>query len=174
MFVLQSHYRNEGNFTFENLTAAKNRLQHWRDVAALRHQTHDTLTDDSEKSVSLLATSRMVIQALDNDLNTPDALRVIDEAFGKFDGKSLRDIHQSGLTQLLETVDETLGLQLLSSTPDISDEAKQLILRRQRAREEKDWATSDKLRDALLNEGINVRDTATGPIWGYVHPESAR
>jgi cysteinyl-tRNA synthetase len=173
MFVLQSHYRSEGNFTFDNLTAAKNRLQHWRDIAALRHQTHDTLTDDSEKSVSLLATSRMVIQALDNDLNTPDALRVIDEAFGKFDGKSLRDIHQSGLTQLLETVDETLGLQLLSSTPDISDEAKQLILQRQRAREEKDWATSDKLRDALLNEGISVRDTATGPIWGYAHPESA-
>jgi len=50
MFVLQSQYSNEGNFTFENLQAAKNRRHHWRNAAALRHQTHDTLSSDHIKS----------------------------------------------------------------------------------------------------------------------------
>jgi cysteinyl-tRNA synthetase len=63
LFVLQSHYRTEGNFTFENLTAAANRRRNWRNVAALRHQIHDTLkedgdTEDESKTVSLYAASK--------------------------------------------------------------------------------------------------------------------
>jgi cysteinyl-tRNA synthetase len=172
MFVLQGHYNNEGNFTFENLTAAKNRLHNWRNIAALRHQTHDTLVDDEDKSsddksISLLATSQAIIEALNNDLNTPEALRVIDQAFSKFDGKDLGSIHQHGLKHALETIDAVLGLQLIATTPDIDDEAKQLIIKRQRARDEKDWAASDKLRDTLLALGITIRDTSNGSIWEY-------
>lgn len=167
MFVLQSQYRSEGNFTFENLMAAKNRLHHWRNIAVLRHQTHDTLTDDGDKTISLLATSQAIVEALSNDLNTPDALRVIDQAFAKFDGKSLKDIHQHGLRQALETIDATLGLQLLDSTPDIDDAAKQLIVARQRARDEKDWTASDRIRDELSSLGILIRDTNSGSIWEY-------
>ena len=167
MFVLQSQYSSEGNFTFENLAAAKNRRHHWRNIAALRHQTHDTLADDSGKSISLLATSQAMLEVLNNDLNTPEVLRIVDQAFSQFDGKSLSDIHQHGLKYTLETIDEILGLQLLDTTPDINDELKQLILKRQRARDEKDWATSDKLRDELLKSGIVIRDTSSGSIWEY-------
>lgn len=167
MFVLQSQYSNEGNFTFENLAAAKNRLHNWRNVAALRHQTHDTVADDSSKTISLLATSQAIVEALNNDLNTPEALRIIDQAFAKFDGKDLRSIHQHGLKHALESIDEILGLQLIDSTPDIDDEAKQLIIKRQRAREEKDWAASDAIRDTLLKRDIVVRDTNSGSIWEY-------
>ncbi|MDB5187340.1 MAG: cysS [Candidatus Saccharibacteria bacterium] len=167
MFVLQSNYRSEGNFTFENLTAAKNRLRNWRNIAALRHQTHDTLVDDSGKSISLLAASQAIIEAINNDLNTPEALRVIDQAFAQFDGKDLGDIHQHGLTQVLENIDAILGLQLIASTPDINDETKQQIIKRQRARDEKDWATSDQLRDQILEKGIVLRDTSSGSIWEY-------
>jgi cysteinyl-tRNA synthetase len=167
MFVLQSQYSNEGNFTFENLAAAKNRLHNWRNVAALRHQTHDTVADDSSKTISLLATSQAIVEALNNDLNTPEALRIIDQAFAKFDGKDLRSIHQHGLKHALESIDATLGLQLIDSTPDIDDETKQLIIKRQRAREEKDWAASDAIRDTLLKRGIVIRDTNSGSIWEY-------
>jgi cysteinyl-tRNA synthetase len=167
LFILQSQYRSESNFTFENLTAAKNRRYHWRNVAALRHQTHDTITDDSDKTISLLATSQAIVEALNNDLNTPEALRVIDQAFSKFDGKSLKDIHQHGLKQALETIDEVLGLDLIATTPDIDDSTKQLIIKRQRARDEKDFTTSDRLRNELLAKGIVVRDTNSGSIWEY-------
>ncbi len=172
MFVLQGQYQNEGNFTFENLQAAKNRLHHWRNIAALRHQTHDTLQDDDEKSsndgtVSLLAVSGVILEALNDNVNTPAALRAIDEAFSQLDGKSLDDIHQYGLAQLLEHIDGLLGLQLIPSTPDIDDESKQLIISRERARDEKNWVSSDAIRDNLKARGIIVRDTAGGTIWEY-------
>jgi cysteinyl-tRNA synthetase len=172
MFVLQGQYTNEGNFTFENLASAKNRLHHWRNVAALRHQTHDTLEDDDDKSldnknITFLATSGAIKEALNNNLNTPEALRIIDEAFSKLDGKPLRSIHQHGLNQLLETIDELLGLQLQATTPDIDDETKQLILERERAREEKDWKKSDTIRSMLLKKGIVLHDTKDGSIWSF-------
>ncbi|HSW91881.1 MAG TPA: cysteine--tRNA ligase [Candidatus Saccharimonadales bacterium] len=167
MFILQSQYSNEGNFTFENLTAAKNRLLHWRNIAALRHQTYDTLVDDDEKGVTLVAASGAIMEALNNNLNTPEALRIIDEAFARLDGKPLGSIRQHGLDQLLNTIDETLGLQLVESSPDIDEATKKLIVQRQRARDEKDWEQSDTIRATLIGQGIVVRDTSSGTIWEY-------
>ncbi len=172
LFVLQSHYRTEGNFTFENLTSAKNRLAHWRNIAALRHQIHDTLQDDGQKpdnehGVSLLATSQAIVEALNDDLNTPEALKHIDQAFSQLDSAATTEIHRAGLVEVLETIDHTLGLKLLETTPDITDEQKQLIIERQRARDNKDWVASDQLRDQLLEQSISVRDTSHGTIWEY-------
>ncbi len=173
LLVLSSHYRTEGNFTWEILDAQANRLRNWRNVAALRHQTHDTLRDDDEKSsdersVSLLATSQAVLEALSDDLDTPAALAIIDEAFGRLESRTPDDIHRHALVQLLEMIDELLGLQLLSSTPDITDEQKHVIISRSRARDNKDWAESDRLRDELTAEGIAVRDTARGTVWSFI------
>lgn len=173
LFILQGQYSSEGNFTFDNLTAAKNRLANWQNYAALRHQIHDRLHDDNKKNddgstyVSLQAAGGAVREALQNNLNTPEALRIIDEAFATLDSKPLARIHRHGLVTFLETIDELLGLQLLGSTPDISDDAKRLIIERRHARDAKDWAASDRLRDQLKESGIAVRDTATDTIWFY-------
>lgn len=167
MFVLQGQYSNEGNFTFDNLTSAKNRLHHWRNTAALRWQTYDTVEDDDEKQVVLVAAKGAILESLNDNLNTPEALRVVDEAFTRLDGKPIESIRQHGLNQLLETIDETLGLRLLETTPDIDDDIKQLIVTRQRARDNKDWAESDKLRAKIEDKGVTVRDTPHGTIWEY-------
>lgn len=166
MFVLQSQYRNEGNFTFDNLTAAKNRLQHWRNIAALRHQTHEGV-DTSEHMDPSPAAIGAIKEALSDDLNTPEALRIIDETFSYIESHSLDSVNHHTLVELLEAIDELLGLKLLETTPDISDEQKQLIIERERARDERDWEKSDKLRDKLAHKGIVVRDTAAGTIWEY-------
>jgi cysteinyl-tRNA synthetase len=172
MFVLQTHYRTEGNFTFDNLTAAKNRLRNWRNIAALRHQTHDTINDDDDKanddgSLSLYATSQAVIEALNNDLGTPTALAIIDDAFSKLTNRKLDDIHQHGLISLLETIDDLLGLQLLTTTPDINDDMKRIIIERRSVRAHQDWNASDRLRDEIAKNGIMIRDTATETVWEY-------
>jgi cysteinyl-tRNA synthetase len=172
MFVLQSHYRSEGNFTFENLDAAQNRLRNWRNSAALRHQTHDRLRDDDEKStdddsVSLYASSQALVDALSNDLDTPAAFAIIDQAFSKVESIDIEDIHQHALRTFLETIDSLLGLQLLETTKDISDDIKRCIIERERARENKDWHTADHLRLQIEKSGITVRDTAHGSIWEY-------
>lgn len=172
MFVLQSHYRTEGNFTFENLTAAANRRRNWRNVAALRHQIHDTLkedgdTEDDSKTVSLYAASKTVLDTISNDLNTPEALAIIDDAFDTVLGSKLSALHQHALVSFLETIDELLGLDLLKTTPDVTDDEKRIIIERTRAREQKDYTRSDELRSELEKSGITVRDTASGPIWEY-------
>ncbi|HEU4715560.1 MAG TPA: cysteine--tRNA ligase [Candidatus Saccharimonadales bacterium] len=168
MFVLQGQYSNEGNFTFENLAGARNRLHHWRNVAALRHQAHDTLKQDKAKETDpSLAVTGLIKEALSDDLNTPEALRVVDEAFSHLESHSPDRIDRHALMHLLEAIDELLGLQLLATTPDIDDDTKQLIVRRERARDEKDWQTSDELRDELKQKGLVVRDTSDGTLWEY-------
>ncbi len=173
MFVLQSHYHSEGNFSYENLASAHNRLMNWRNVAALRHQTHDRLRDDDDKStddesLSLYASSQAVIEALSNDLDTPAAFTIIDEVFSRLQGTAAEAIHQHGLISFLETIDETLGLKLVESTNDISDDLKRLIIERERTRENQDWNTADHLRKTIEKSGITVRDTAHGSIWEYI------
>jgi len=164
MFVLQGNYRNEGNFTFDNLTAAKNRLDNWKNAAAIRHQINST---DGDKSVAPFAASGAIIEAVNDDLGTPAALKIIDEAFSQIATAKLADIDRGALIQMLETIDSVLGLQIIDSTPDISDAAKQIIIQRRGAREQKDWALSDKLRDQLLQMDIIIRDTASDSIWEY-------
>lgn len=172
MFVLQSQYANEGNFTFENLEAARRRRHHWRNAAALRHQIHSTLTTDDEKfdddrSVSTLPVPGKILEALNNNLNTPEALRLVDAAFTDLATSPLAAMYKAGLMSLLETIDELLGMQLLATTPDIDDETKQLILRRQTARDAKNWPVSDSLRAQIEQRGIVLRDTDHGSVWEY-------
>lgn len=173
LLVLQGHYRSEGNFTFENLESASRRRLNWRNAAALRHQTHDTLRQDNvteahSKTVSLYAASQALLETLDNDLDTPEALAVVDAAFDKVTTSRLDDIHQHALVEFLEVVDQLLGLNLLSTTPDINDNQKQLIITRSRVREQGDFKESDKLRQTLEKEGIGLRDTPSGTVWEYL------
>lgn len=173
LFILQSHYRTEGNFTFDNLTAAKNRRLNWRNVAALRHQSHDTLqpdniTETDSKTVSLYAANQALLETLSEDLDTPAAMAIIDDAFDTVVASKVDDIHEHAFIGFLESIDELLGLKLLETTPDINDDQKRLIVERVRAREQKDFRKSDELRDELEKSGIAVRDTASGPIWEYV------
>lgn len=168
MFVLQSQYQNEGNFTFENVSAAKNRLHNWRNIAAMRHQIHDSKHGTNREELQILATSRALIEILNDNLNTPKALSFIDETFSKIESAPLDTLDKADITSLLDTVDSTLGLDLLGTTPDISDEPKRKILERERAREARDWNRSDELRGELAeNYNINVRDTQHGTIWTY-------
>lgn len=172
MFILQSHYRTEGNFTFENLTAARNRRRNWRNIAALRHQIHDTITPDTvtesdSKTASLYASNQALLGALSDDLNTAEAMAVIDAAFDTVVNSRLEDIHQHALVTFLESIDDLLGLKLLETTPDVSDDVKRLIVERTRVREEKNYTRSDEIRDELAKSGIAIRDTASGPIWEY-------
>lgn len=170
MFVLQSHYRSASNFTWDNLNGAAARLEHWRQVARLRHQTHDTLSDDDSKDtddvkVALLQALQAAQSAINEDLNTPEALRAVEDAWTLLEKTKLTDIHQRTLEELIEWIDNSLGLKIAESTPDITDDQKQVIIERQRARENNDWDLSDRLRVELEKDGVHVRDTAYGTIW---------
>lgn len=166
LMVLTKRYGTEGNFSWDILQAAQNRLNNWRNVAALRHQTHDTLQNgDGVPSLALIGAIK---EALNTDLNTPEALRLIDEAFDELASKSTDKLDHSGLVQLLQMIDELLGLHLLETTPDIPDEAKHIIIERNSARDEKDWQKADELRDELeSNYHVTLLDKPHGVAWQY-------
>ena len=166
MFVLQSHYQSETNFTFENLEAAANRLRNWREYAAIRHQSYDTINNDQEE-MTFLPESRLLLEILNDNLNTPGALTFIDTVFNKIDNTN-KKIDQDSFTEFLKTIDGLLGLNLIESTPDINDATKQLILERRNARENQDWVRSDQIRDELTQKGVALRDTPKRSYWHYI------
>lgn len=147
LLVLSSHYRSESNFSWEILEAAQNRLKHWQAAADLRWQKTSIPTGTND-----------VLEALQDDLDTPRAIATIDAIFSH--------LHESGdapAVEILENIRDWLGIDLLKS--DISDGQKQLIREREEARANKDWAKSDELRDLLKEQGLEVKDTPNGTIW---------
>lgn len=167
LMVLSKHYATEGNFTWDIIDGSQNRLNNWRNIAALRHQCHDSVEPVS--NLPSLAVIGKIKEALNDNLNTPEALRIIDELFTELVSRRLRDIDQQALTDVIEAIDSLLGLHLLETTPDIPDEAKHLIVERARARDDKDWARSDMLRDDIeANYQIGLLDKPGGVVWEYL------
>lgn len=169
MLVLQSHYRRPTNFSFANLAASQNRLNNWRSLAEVRHQINDTVVDDEAKaitnsSLALRHAKHAIMQALNDDLNFPQALSLVDEQIDRIKAAPSA-IQQDVLIDFIEFVDSFTGLQLIPTTPDIDDATKQLIIERQRAREAKDFDRADSLRDQLKAAGLSLLDTANGQFW---------
>lgn len=162
--VLQSHYRNSSNFTWESLQAAQNLLTSLRAWADLKHQPNAHDKDASQPYADSLKAAKA---AINDDLNTSVALAEFATLANLSESKG---VDPEKIQPLLNIVDNLFGLQL-SNRPNINDTQKFLIQERQTAREAKDWATSDTLRDTLLAQGISVRDTPKGPIWSRVQPQ---
>lgn len=162
MFVLQSQYRTESNFSFENLKSAQNRLKNWQNIASLRWQIKG-----NDGTIPSLATKQVILEEVNDNLDTPKALAKIDEIFGEIIKANPEKLNHSNLLELLEFIDELLGLNLIASTPDISDEIKMKIIERNNARAEKNWAKSDEIRDELLSKNIILRDTPKKSFWEY-------
>jgi cysteine--tRNA ligase len=162
IFVLQSQYQTESNFNFESLQAAKNRLKNWQNVANMRWQIKG-----SEGGIPSLAAKNAILEEINENLDTPKALAKIDEVFSEIIKASPEKLNHQNLIELLEFIDDLLGLNLLGSTPDIPDKIKQKIIERNASRAEKDWAKSDKIRDELLSKNIVLRDTPKKSFWEY-------
>jgi cysteinyl-tRNA synthetase len=163
LLVLQSHYRSQSNFSWENLEAAQNRLNYLRAWADLRHQP--SIPEMSEELNTLWReTLDGLLEAMSNDLDTPGALACLAKLVNWMmshptpsrDGK-----HSDGA---LAMIDSLFGLNL-DGRPDIKPDQKKLLSERQKARDKKDWPHADELRMQLEEEKLGVRDTEYGQIW---------
>jgi cysteinyl-tRNA synthetase len=163
LMVLSKHYRTEGNFTWEILDAAQNRLNALWAWADLRHQPS---RDDFPEELDQLFrdTIQGVRDSLANDLDTPGALARLSELVSYMENCAIPGVEGKYTDGTLATLDQLLGLNL-SNRPDITAPQKQLIADREKARTDKDWAKADKLRDELHEQGIEVRDTEYGSQW---------
>ena len=114
------------------------------------------------------AAAGALVETLNDNINTPEALAHIDKVLGDILAASPTTIDRLALIEFIEKADNVLGFSIMETTADISDTQKQTILERRRARDDKDWKRSDELRDALLAEGVRVRDSAEASSWEYV------
>lgn len=157
LMVLQSHYRSQSNFTWENLQAAQNRLNNWQTVSDLYWQIEN---GEPESKINL-----GVIEQFQDELDTPAALAFVDTQFGLIDN-DFYSSKRGTLERLQQQIKDLIGISI--HREDISSEQRQLIKEREAARKTQDWAKSDELRDQLKKQGIEVRDTPDGSIWSRV------
>lgn len=162
LHVLESHYRSQSKFSWESLRAAENRLRDLRAMAALRWQALKTTNDSG--TFALREVPLQIAESLNQDLNTPQVLAHLSDVSTQLQVVLLEDDMVDHFEAMLESIDDLLGLELMSE-PDITPEQKKLIKERSEARQTEDWAKSDEIRDKLLEHRITVRDTPQGPIW---------
>jgi cysteinyl-tRNA synthetase len=164
LHILESHYRSQSKFSWESLEAAKNRLQAYQAMADLRWQPMSRNKGYTYHGPDFSLYQSKITEALAADLDTPRALALLSIVEGA--SKPLPDDKeiQKEFVEFLEFIDKALGLRLLTSL-DITTEQKAIIAKRQEARNNKDWATSDSFRDELIQQGIGLRDSAQGAIW---------
>lgn len=166
MWVLSGHYQGTRNFTFESLEGAKARRLNWRNRIAECYQSNTLKTGPAAASSPILAKARLgvpqaaspvlkaVLDALNNNLNSPEAFATIDNSELSMDD--------------WQKIDEVFGLNLIDDSPNLSCEISGLIDEREEAREKRDYAHADKIRDLLAEKGVAVKDTTSGPIWQYL------
>ena len=168
-FILQAHYRSTLDFSNEALQAAEKGLgrlmQAWREI-------DDVIPDSDRVSPEVKSVMDAVLDALCDDLNTPIAIAHLFDAVKLINGGKLSSDDKAALAKFFEEVvggvlglkDEEAGAS--GKAEKALEGVMQLVLEnRKKAREEKNWAESDHIRDLLASYGITVKDTKDGATW---------
>ena len=151
MFTFTSHYRNKLNFTWDSLESAKIALSRLKEG----YNRHAEGIEDVVDSV-IVDYENKFHEAINDDLNMPLAMSVVWEVVKN-------PIKSNKFAKLLDKFDEVLGLNLSHKEElELPEEIKDILEERKNARENKDWAKSDELRDKLLDLGYVVKDTKNG------------
>jgi cysteinyl-tRNA synthetase len=150
--AFQTHYRNPMEYTSESMQAAQNGLLH------LKNRLRSIRESADMASGSICADFQQKFLAeINDDLNMPRAMALVQEML-----KS--DLSPADKNATVLDFDRVLGLNLDKgdAAESIPPQVQELARARQKARKEKNWAESDRLRDAIRELGYMVRDTKEG------------
>ena len=151
-FCLQSHYRKQLLFTYDNLDIARNAYNKLVSRINQLKEDGDIVDYQIEKYKNLFK------EALENDLNTANALTVLYDVL-----KS--DLNDSSKIYLIKDFDRVLSLNLFEKK-EIDDNLKlyieDMIEKRNQAKANKNYDLADEIRNQLQNEGIILKDTRLG------------
>lgn len=172
--MISSQYRSPINYSvdiIEQCKASLQRLYNCRENLdfAIKNGA-DTLPENAEEIKNTLSSRReQFITAMDDDLNTADAISAVFEL--------VRDINTSVIgenssrelaefaSELFDELTGVLGLVYNRNNESLDSEIEALIEARQNARKEKNWAEADRIRDELKDKGIILEDTPQGVKW---------
>ena len=172
--MISSQYRSPINYSvdiIEQCKASLQRLYTCRDNLdfAIANGV-DALPQNSDEIKNLLSSRReQFISAMDDDLNTADAISAVFElvrdintnVIGENSSKELAEF----ASEIFDELTGVLGLVYNRKTDTLDSEIEALIEARQTARKEKNWAEADRIRDELKAQGIILEDTPQGVKW---------
>ena len=167
--IMSTHYRQQINFTFEGLEAARNTLERLENFA---RRLLDARGSGSDEEIRLL-TDRFQTsfeEAMDDDLNINIALTAlfdfVRDVNNRLDKNLVSGQEAKRIYSLIMKLDGVLGvIGDVRKQEKLPKEAEELIRKREEARQEKDWTQADKLREQLKSMGIVIEDTAQGVKW---------
>jgi cysteinyl-tRNA synthetase len=169
--MLQAHYRSPLDFSNEALQASEKGFQRlMKSIVTL-----EKLVPSGSSTVDIPGLQAKCYEAMNDDLNSPilianlfEAARIINSAYDKKETLTAEDI------SLLRTSLHTFVFDILGLLPENDPQAGNQVINnlmniildiRREARSNKDWATSDRLRDALAQAGVSIKDTKDGASW---------
>ena len=161
LMCLQSHYRKQLVFTYENLDNAEQTYKKLKQKTL--NLSNDGIIDEDKFDMY----NKKFISFLDDDLNTSSCLTVL---YDMLKDNDLNDVTKRKLT---ESFDKVLSLDLLKKNEvSLNDELvsyiEEKIALRTLAKQNKDFIEADKIRNELLEKGILLKDTREGTIWNKI------
>ena len=176
MWLLQSHYSQPIDYS-EEILEEKNRA-YWRLQNLYAKIIDSTSSSDISKSLATRLRERFDA-AMQDDFNTPEAVAALFEATrqagqqiserlkARFEFVDLKETFDELMGQVLGFDlgrDQTIFLPPINITLGGANEIQKKLFRREQARQEKDYALADLLRDEIQAEGWAVEDTPEGPV----------
>ena len=168
-FMLSAHYRSPINFCDELMDAAKNGLERiYNCIDNIDFIINNAPEGEVRAEIEEAMTSykNKFVTAMEDDLNTADAISAIFEAVRY--ANSILAPNRAELEIAKATIIElgnVLGLLKNTQKASLDEEIEALIEQRTQARKNKDWALADKIRDDLKARGIVLEDTPDGVKW---------
>lgn len=165
-FLLSGHYRSQLNYSEDNLKQARSALE--RLYTAIKDVDLTVAAAPAEEFVAKFKA------AMDDDFNTPEAYSVLFDMVREINRLKLTDMAQaSALAVTLKQLADVLGLLIQEpeaffqggGSDDEVAEIEALIVERNRARTEKDWAAADVARNRLNELGVELEDGPSGTTW---------
>lgn len=176
-FMLSAHYRSPLNFSDDLVEAAKNGLE--RIVTAYVKATEagekavaqDMTADEAEDVARIDEYIAKYEAAMDDDLNTADAISVIFELV-KLSNTTINENSSKEycdkMASTIEKLCDILGILVKQEQELLDEDIEKLIAERQQARKDKNFARADEIRNSLLDMGIALEDTREGVKWKRV------
>ncbi len=169
--MISSHYRSPINYSTDILTQSKNALE--RLYTCLENMNFALKNaQDGGEAPSFLATHKAeFIRAMEDDLNTADALAAVFNLVKDINillGKNPNKQTVKCCLALFNELTEVLGLVYHREEDILDSEIEALIEERQNARKNKDFALADGIRDQLREKGILLEDSPAGVKWRRV------
>jgi cysteinyl-tRNA synthetase len=167
--LLSTHYRQQFNFTFEGLEAAKGAVDRLRNFV---RRLHDTDGKDSKGKVAVLASKLEACfgGSMDDDLDIGIAVAslfdFVREINNLLDANMISKAEAAEVGRLIMQIDAVLGVIGEVKTQEVLPaEIDALVQKREEARKAKNWKEADTIRTQLKAMGIVLEDTAQGVRW---------